>query len=334
MATNKNATIRYKALDRCFRNPGKKYFIEDLMEACNEALLEVAPDSSGVQKRQIYDDIKFMKDSKGFEAPIESFHEGKRKYYRYSDLSFSIDNQPLNELEAQQLRETLMTLSRFRGLPQFEWVEEMKVRLEQTLHLKPQNEIISFEENPYLSGREFIGDLYNAIVNKQPLKITYHSFKKDDRQIIEIHPYFLKQYNNRWFLLGFNEKFGNIQNLALDRIQSIATSSIPYRENEKFDFQEYFSDVIGVTIPENEKPIKITLKIMAALWPYVKTKPIHESQKRKEENESFAIIEVEIIPTFEFFSKILSLGAGVEVVKPDFVRRKIISEIDRMKENY
>lgn len=334
MSQNKNAIIRYKALDRCLRNSGKRYFIEDLVEACNEALFDVNLKSSGVQKRQIYDDIKFMKDSKGFDAPIESFHEGKRKYYRYSDLNFSIDNQPLNELEAKQLRETLMTLSRFRGLPQFEWVEEMKVRLEQTLHLKPQNEIIGFEENPYLSGLEFMGDLYNAIVNKQPLKITYQSFKKDIGQIIEIHPYFLKQYNNRWFFFGFNEKFESIQNLALDRIQSIETSAIPYRENEKFDFQEYFSDVIGVTIPENEEPVKITLKIKAALWPYIKTKPIHESQKGKEENGIFAVIEVELIPTFEFYSKILSFGAGIEVVKPDFVRRQMMTEIDKMKENY
>ncbi|MCF8360606.1 MAG: hypothetical protein K9H26_17765 [Prolixibacteraceae bacterium] len=71
MATNKNATIRYQNHDRCFRNPGRKYYINDLIEACNEALLDVDPFSSGVKKWQIFDDIKFMRDYRGFSAPIE-----------------------------------------------------------------------------------------------------------------------------------------------------------------------------------------------------------------------------------------------------------------------
>ena len=62
MATNKNATIRYQALDRCFRNPGRKYYIDDLIEVCNDALLDIDPDSSGIKRRQIYDDIKFMQE--------------------------------------------------------------------------------------------------------------------------------------------------------------------------------------------------------------------------------------------------------------------------------
>jgi hypothetical protein len=94
MSTNKNATIRYQALDKCFRNPGRKYHIDDLTEVCNNALWDVDPKSSGVKKRQIYEDIKFMQDSRGFDAPIESVKDGRRTYYRYSDYKFSINNQP------------------------------------------------------------------------------------------------------------------------------------------------------------------------------------------------------------------------------------------------
>lgn len=75
MATNKNATIRYQVLDRCFRNPGRRYYMEDLVDACNEAHID--PDSSGVKRRQVFDDITFMRDSRGFSAPIESFKDGK-----------------------------------------------------------------------------------------------------------------------------------------------------------------------------------------------------------------------------------------------------------------
>ena len=167
MATNKNATIRYQALDRCFRNPGRRYSINDLIETCNDALLEIDPGSSGVKRRQIYEDIKFMKDSLGYDAPIESYKEGRNAYYRYSERDFSINNQPLNEQEAQQLKESLMTLSRFKGMPQFEWVEEMKARLEQSFNLKTEENVISFDDNEFVVGKEHIGDLYNAIVNKK-----------------------------------------------------------------------------------------------------------------------------------------------------------------------
>ena len=119
MATNKNATIRYQVLDRCFRNPGRRYYMQDLIEACNEALLDINPESSGIKRRQIYEDIKFMQDSRGFDAPVESFKDGRRAYYRYTDSDFSINSQPLNEHEAQQLKESLLTLSRFKGMPPF-----------------------------------------------------------------------------------------------------------------------------------------------------------------------------------------------------------------------
>ena len=244
MSTNKNATIRYQALDRCFRNPVRKYYMDDLIEACNDSLLDIDPNSSGVKRRQIYEDIKFMQDSKGFDAPIESFKDGKKAFYRYTDLNFSINSQPLNEQEAQQLKESLLTLSRFKGMPQFEWVEEMKARLEQTFHLKTEDNIISFEENPYLTGREYIGDFYNAIVNKKVLTINYKPFKADKELIFEIHPYHVKQYNNRWFLFGLNNEYGNITNIALDRILEINESKTKYIPNSKIDFSEYFDDVI------------------------------------------------------------------------------------------
>jgi len=138
MATNKNATLRYIALDRCLRNPGKRYDIGALVKACNDSLTDVDPNSSGVKKRQVYDDLKFMRDSRGYEAPIESEREGRKAFYRYSDRNYSINNQPLNEQEALQLKESLLTLSRFKGLPQFEWIEELITRLEQSFHLKTE----------------------------------------------------------------------------------------------------------------------------------------------------------------------------------------------------
>ena len=207
MATNKNATIRYQTLNRCFRNPGRKYYIEDLIKACNESLLDIDPYSTGIKRRQVFDDIKFMRDSQGFDAPIESYKDGKKVYYRYNDTSFSINNQPLNENEANQLKEALLTISRFKGMPQFEWVDEISARLDSGLGLSNKSgKIIEFEQNSYLRGLEHITPIYNAILYQKVVEIEYRSFKQDLPQTIVFHPYFLKQYNNRWYIFGLNAK--------------------------------------------------------------------------------------------------------------------------------
>ncbi|MCF8373136.1 MAG: WYL domain-containing protein [Bacteroidales bacterium] len=319
MATNKNATIRYQTLDRCFRNPGRKYYIEELVEA----LSDLDPDSSGIRKRQIYEDIKFMRESRGFDAPIESYKDGRKTYYRYDDLNFSINNQPLNEKEAQQLRESLFTLSRFKGMPQFEWVEEIKARLEQSFHLKSTQRVMSFEENPFLTGREYIGELYNSIVNQQVLKILYRPFKKEENIEFIIHPYHLKQYNNRWFLFGLNDNERNLANIALDRIVSIEETNKEYQENDNINFEEYFEDVIGVTVNLDANLEKVLIKISSVLWPYVKSKPLHGSQKVKMRTDSEVIVELTVQVNHELIALLFSYLDGIEILEPVVLRERV-----------
>jgi len=334
MATNKNATIRYQTLNRCFRNPGRKYFIDDLIEACNDSLTDIDPSSTGIKRRQVFDDIKFMRDSQGFDAPIESYKDGKRVYYRYSDLSFSINNQPMNEKEALQLNEALLTLSRFKGLPQFEWVDEIKTRMESSFQMKNREKVIEFEENQYLTGKEHLGILYDAITNKQTLEIKYLPFNRDDSFQIILHPYFLKQYNNRWFLFGRSEDASNLTTLALDRIQEICTLKEKYIDNLEIDFEEYFEDVIGVTVPREGKVEKILLKIDILTWPYLKTKPIHGSQKVKDQTGEFVIIELQLLPNFELEALIFSHAETVEVIAPESLRLRIKDRINKLYQKY
>ena len=334
MATNKNATIRYQALNQCFRNPGRNYYIDDLVEACNNSLMDIDTDSNGIRKRQVFDDIKFMRDSKGFNAPIESFKDGRKAFYRYSDLSFSINNQPLNEREAQQLKESLMTLSRFKGLPQFEWVDEMKARLDVSFKFKSQEKVIEFEENQYLTGKEYIGVLYDAIINGHVLEIQYHSFKWEESIKMILHPYFLKQYNNRWFLLGRNGNATSVTIVALDRIEEIRTVHEVYLPNTEINFEEYFEDVVGVSLPRENKAEKILLKIDAESWPYIKTKPIHGSQKIKEQKADYTIIELHLIPNFELEALIFSHVERIEVLSPEVLRQRVKERIDKMIKKY
>ena len=287
MATNKHATIRYQTLDKCFRNPGRTYYIEDLIDACNDAIYEYSGIEDGVKRRQVLDDIKFMESEQGWNIPLEHIRDGHKVYFRYEDMSFSINNQPLNETEENQLKEALLTLSRFKGMPQFEWVDEITARLDSGLGLsKTSKQIIEFEQNDFLQGLEFITPLYNAILYKKVLNVLYKSFKRVNNQTISFHPYYLKQYKNRQFVFGLNEEFGQITNLALDRIVGIEDTKKVYTPNTTIDFSEYFEDVIGVTLDKEAKLEKIQLRISNDLYPYIQTKPLHGSQKTKEKGDT------------------------------------------------
>lgn len=86
MPTNKNAQLRYNILDKCFRNTGRKFFIDDLVKEVNKALRELEGEDKQVKKRQIQYDIRFMKSEQGWSVPLEKKRDGRRVYYQYSDL--------------------------------------------------------------------------------------------------------------------------------------------------------------------------------------------------------------------------------------------------------
>jgi len=335
MATNKHATIRYHILDKCFANYARKYFIEDLIEACNEALYEYSANTEGIRRRQIYDDISFMESEQGWNIPLVRHKDGKRVYYRYEDHHFSIKNQAITQAEINQLKETLSVLSRFKGIPQFEWIDEILVRIESTPQLAKNNysSIVGFEQNLYLKGLDSFGDLFNAILNKKVLHINYKSFKKNSPQLMEIHPYFLKQYNSRWFLLGLNTKFQKLSNVALDRILSFDECDKTFIENKEYDFQEYFEDAIGVSV-DGYETTRVLLRIAIETWPYIETKPIHGSQKVIERKPDYVIIELQVKLNYELESIILTRAEGITVMTPDTLREKIKNRIDKTLKNY
>lgn len=326
MAINKNALIRYQALDKCFKNSGRRYFMTDLIEACNRALRELTPDSVGISMRQVYDDIRYMESEVGWSINLIRGKVGRKTYYYYDDRSFSISNQPLNKFEAEQIKSALHVLSRFKGLPQFNWVDEQILKLEQTYNLKDRNhKIMDFDNNEYLLGLEFLSVVFNAILYKKVIAIEYRSFKSDSSFTHTIHPYYLKQYNNRWFLLGKNPLYEALSVLALDRIMAVKETYDEYISSS-IDFDEYFEDVVGITIPEDAAIEKIKIRVDASLWPYIKTKPIHGSQKTIKVDDEYAELELEVYINYELISLLLSFGDRIVVDSPKKLRDKMVAQ--------
>jgi predicted DNA-binding transcriptional regulator YafY len=332
MATNKHATIRYLTLDKCFRNTGRKYYINDLLSACNEALTSHDAKTEGIKRRQLYEDIKFMESADGYDVELFKGKDGKEVYYRYTDPNFSITNKGLNESEAVQIKEALMILTRFKGMPQFEWVEEVIAKFESSFGLKKGAEkIIGFDENLDYTAVKYISPLFNSILYQQAVKILYKSFVQKDQVEVLLHPYYLKQYNNRWFCFGYNEKEKKITNLALDRILDIKEVKLKYRKNETIDFNEYLEEVVGVTV--KEVPVqKVVLKVNNELWPYLETKPLHSTQTRINKSEKeFVTIFIKVKPNYELQSLLLSHGEKIEILEPLNLKKEILERVKKIK---
>lgn len=302
MPTNKNAQLRYQILDRCFSDFLHKYTIDDLIDKVNEVLMDIS--WSQVSIRQIHEDIKFMRDRVTYNAPIKTFpYDGSKCYYRYSDRNFSISNNELSTEEVTSLRSTIDILSRFRGVPSNAWLEDVISSLEYRFGVKSDKEnIVSFEQNELVKGTEFLGEHIDSAMNHQPLKMTYRTYSGKEQSNV-IHPYHLKEYNNRWFLFGLEitEHGNRIANKALDRIVKFSNASIPFIENTTVDFSNYFKDVIGVTIPDGSISIEdVVLKFNQNRYPYIVSKPIHPSQEIIDTDER--AIKISVRPNKELES--------------------------------
>lgn len=336
MPVTRNALIRYKILDSCFRNPGKKYFIDDLVEECCLALEKINPDTNGISLRSVRDDIAFMKSNEGWNIELGDFKEGRKKIYRYANPNFSINNMPLNDLEINQLQSAFDILSQFKGMPQFEWTNELLPKLKQGISNEvTSSTIIEFDNNQYLKGIEKIGDLYNAIFYKKILQVSYQPFENDTADIITLHPYYLKQYNNGWFLFGYNpfyEKYDWI--LALDRIVKIEEIKGNYQKNTKIKWADYFEDIIGVTKPEDATIQNITLHFLGKTGKYMETKPLHGSQKSKWINTDTLEVNLALIINYEFVRLILSYAESVKVIKPKSLAATIKNRIKKALNQY
>lgn len=321
MPTNKNALLRYQILDRCFSSK-VRYCLEELKDVLEEKL------GYSVSMRTIRYDIENMRNSP-YDAPIEATpYDGKKCYYHYSDPEFSIFNVGLTNEELDKLLSTIQMLNRFRDTPANAWLGEVINKLECRLGAKASYEkLISFDQNDKLKGLEHLSGLLEATTQHQTLELTYHPYSQSNERLITVSPYYLKQYNGRWFLFGMNASNNRVESFAFDRIEKYAVSDKPFVKNEAIDFSSYFNDVVGVSVPSDNVPKEeVVLKFSDKRFPYVVSKPIHPSQKVI----APCTISITVKPNFELDQHIFSYIPDVEVVSPGWLRDKVLEKI---KEN-
>jgi len=324
MAQNKNALIRYKTIDQCLQNSYRQWTLEDLINACSDALYEYENKHTNVSKRTVQLDIQLMRSDKlGYNAPIEVYD---KKYYRYGEPNYSITNIPLTENDMGILSETVEMLKQFKDFSLFSELGGIIHRLEDKVYSEKTNQaaIIHLDKNENLKGLEFLDQLYQAILKKICLKINYQSFKAREPAEFIFHPFILKEFNNRWFLIGKKNQQQQVLTLALDRIVSVTLDLKTRYRNDNFNGDTYYKNTIGVTVLNEDSVEAVILKVDRRNAPYVLTKPFHHSQEILEKFKDGSVtISLTVHHNFELERLILGFGAAIEVVKPRRLRNRI-----------
>lgn len=336
MATNKNALIRYRCIDKCLQNRSKKWTLNELIEACSDALYEYEGKDTEVSKRTVQLDIQVMRSNKlGYNAPIEVF---ERKYYRYSEEDYTITDVPLTQIDMDILTESVEMLSQFKDFSLFSELNGVIQKLEDKIYRESESKapIIHMEKNEQLRGLVHLDVLYQAILKKVVLKLTYQSFKARGPNEFLFHGYILKEFNNRWFLVGCREGNFKVVTLALDRILKIDYDlDAEYIKNKKFDADKYYHNTYGVTVLNDSSIINIHFFVDAENAPYIISKPFHHSQEIIEEFENgSAILKIRVHHNFEIERKILGFGDAIEVLRPRKLRNRLRRKIENALNNY
>lgn len=335
MPVNRNALIRYKTIDKCLQNHYRKWTLEDLIDACSEALYEYEGIDKGVSRRTIQADIQLMRSDKlGYNAPIIVVD---KKYYCYEDKGYSITNIPLSNQDLEKLSEVVEILKQFKGFSHFKDLGGMVQKLEDKVYTEKSKQapIIDIEKNENLKGLEFLEPIYAAISQKKAISIVYQSFRARKANGFIFYPYLLKEYRNRWFVLGKKGGYKDLLTLALDRVQNIDIEHDKhYVPDPKFSAATYFKDVIGVTVNPNQRPVDVHLFIDRRNAPYILTKPLHSSQKLIEKLKNGIEISIQVIPNYELEREILGYGDSICVLSPLSLRKRIEKTLCNAKKLY
>ena len=337
MATQYNSIIRIKKIDECLRNKSKVYDLPTLIEAISHELNTYGKQVK-VSERTVYDDLKFLKDGYGpFAAPIVRTNE---KGYHYKDGSYSIFNTALDDSSIEKIQASLSALRQVANMPGYEDLKDTVYRLEASYNFDDTQRvdpIVHLEEGLNIAAQKHIEPLKAHIHSRQVVTVTYEPFDKPAYARI-ISPYFLKEYNNRWFLFGHQhlingDGYEGLTNMSLDRITDIQQSLQQYVPKGDLNIKSHLSHVIGVSVPDGQ-PLSIRFRVYGARRHYVATKKVHKSQQTIEMLEDYGLFSITVIPNRELYSHLLGFGGDLEVLSPETVRKSMKEKVNTLHSRY
>jgi predicted DNA-binding transcriptional regulator YafY len=325
------ARVRYLIIDKCLRNTKFKWSADSLLFQVNCKLQEDW--FAAVSTAQLNEDVKVM--SEKYHAPIITVKEGKQLFFEYSDPLYSIKHTPLDTDELNKLQEASQILTQIRNFSFSEDIAYVINRLDNRVKLS-QNEhsIVHFDDVGASGFTEHLEAITAAIISTKVLKIVYRKLASSMHDDFIVHPYFLKEYQGRWYLFGYSETSKGPRLYALDRILEMEPVTNVYFENRFISSDIYFNHLIGVLVNGNSKPEDIALWISPKMAPLVLSKPIHQSQFRENFDSSGLFIQLHVVINPELITLLLSYGADLKVLYPAHLADQIKETAWKIAEQY
>jgi predicted DNA-binding transcriptional regulator YafY len=192
---------------------------------------------------------------------------------------------------------------------------------------------ISFGSEGTLKGIENLKPLLEAINNNRKISFTHTNFHTDKSKKYNLMPYLLKEYQNRWYIVGVVEGLNEIRTFGIERIENLTIETETFKPNKKFNPLDKFNQTIGLVYSENTVQT-IVLSFSAFQGKYIKTLPLHSSQKVIIDNENEYRISLEIIPNYELIQLILRHGETVKVIEPEWLALEVKTILKNTLELY
>ena len=331
MPLNRDAYSRYRLIDvRLRKKPYPQ--LEELHWYLEEKL------DKRISRRTVQLDLQEMRYSSllGFHAPI--IYDRAEKTYRYSNPKFSISSLPITAEELHGLDFAISILNQFKHLPAIKEFEEAIMKIASTVKLnkeaRGETDHIQLDRPFVVKGIEFVEPILKAITEKRVLKFTYQKHGSEEISQNYLQPYLIREAKNFWYVVGrrINKKEKKILTFALDRIHDMQLTEDVFAD-EKIDRKNFFKNVIGVTVGEG-KAETVQLSFSPIQGKYVKTVPIHHSQKILKETETEMRVSLDVVVNHELKMQLLSYGENVKVLQPKSLANDIKATAKSMLKKY
>ena len=331
MPLTREAYTRYRLIDeRLRRLPEPR--LDELVDYVCEYL------DRPLSSRSIQRDIQDMRynQSLKLEAPI--FFDRKTHTYRYTDSDYSIHHLPVTSDDLHGLEFAISILDQFKQLPAIHEFEEAIKKIAETVRFNKQSRgeqrIIQFDRPNSYRGIEYIEPVVKAIREQRRIRLQYQKF--DDEAVKEhiVEPYLVREFKSRFYLLGntASGKQHKVKTFAFDRFVELQVTDTTF-EGSPFDSEKYFENVYGIT-EGTGKAESVLLTFAPMQGKYVKSQPLHHSQRIVKETDTAYSVSLEVLPNTELVMQLLSYGANVKVLKPASLAKSLRAELKKAADQY
>lgn len=263
--------------------------------------------------------------SEGLEIPRRTFHSWKNAVEEMFGLVILCDKSDGDRYYIEN-REVLED----DGLQR--WLLNTMSASNTLLDNKSLSDRILLESIP--SGQTFLEDVMKAMKQGKVLEITYKSYWREHESTFRVAPYCVKLFRQRWYLVGNSVNEGKIRIYSLDRFLEAKLTDEPFEYPKDFCPEVYFEGCFGI-IREESCPLEtVKLKVSPNQANYLRSLPLHHTQKELVQTADYSIFSVEVRPTFDFRQELLWNGDAIQVLEPLWLRQEMAKTVQRMRDNY